>query len=136
MEEKKILPTIKHLYSTSWRKVSIRKNFFTGSHSTQHFFVSHPAKQNFPISTFPYLNRRTNSYISLHGCMIWKIKQKNFLKIFYTLCRKSIHEWFFFLVLFLDRVVSSQNFKPKHSWNQAKINQFWRWQQQQQHQKT
>ena len=70
--------------------------------------------------------------ISLHGC-IYKIKQKKIARDFYTSCIKHyICTWMitFFFYLFLDRVVSSQNFKPEHSWNQAKINQFWRWQQQ------
>ena len=69
--DKKKLCVLKILFS--YRKVSIRKQFFTGFDIKKSlafgstFFMSHPAKNRFPISTFPYLSTiwRTNSYFSI-----------------------------------------------------------------------
>ena len=59
----------------SYGKISIRKQFFTGFDIKKSlafgstFFMSHPAKNCFPISTFPCLNTiwRTNSYCLTSG---------------------------------------------------------------------
>ena len=74
----------------SYRKVSIWKQFFTGFDIKKSlafgstFFMSHPAKNHFPISTFPYLNTiwRTNSYFL-------NIFFKNYI-IFYFQIQRSV----------------------------------------------